>query len=413
MPKFLWTQKAAFGPRPRSGHAMAYDSKRQRTVLFGGDAAAAGLFGDTWEWDGENWTQITDLGPSPRSEFGMAYDNLRGKTVLFGGRTDRLLNDTWEWDGENWTQVEDSGPAPRSELALAFDPQRGQVVLCCGAGSLAPLADTWAWDGEAWTQAGEAGPPARMAHGLAYDPGRKALVLFGGWDSLTLFNDTWSWDGATWTQVADLGPSPRRSTALVTVENQLALFGGQLSAAPNGQQGEGDSWEWVGKRWVQRADFGPAARWSHAMAYDGARRRLVLFGGHAIAEGAPGENPVGRFLGDTWEHAAAPGEGPVENGPAGMLADFTLTPDVAPLAQIANGDPFLIQGTIRLATVSNQPLQVVILADLPGPALEVLIPAGVDVFTTKIPVPREAPVGTFTYRVRQDNNEKTAKFTIT
>ncbi|MCK9619126.1 MAG: kelch repeat-containing protein [Methylobacter sp.] len=43
MSKFLWAQKSNFGPSPRAGHAMAFDSKRGRMVLFGGNSDAGGL----------------------------------------------------------------------------------------------------------------------------------------------------------------------------------------------------------------------------------------------------------------------------------------------------------------------------------------------------------------------------------
>jgi hypothetical protein len=36
MSRFLWTQKEDIGPSARFGHAMAYDSVRSRTILFGG-----------------------------------------------------------------------------------------------------------------------------------------------------------------------------------------------------------------------------------------------------------------------------------------------------------------------------------------------------------------------------------------
>jgi hypothetical protein len=56
---------------------MAYDSKRERTVLFGGSAGNV-KFNDTWEWDGDNWTQVADTGPSARGGHAMAYDSNRG-----------------------------------------------------------------------------------------------------------------------------------------------------------------------------------------------------------------------------------------------------------------------------------------------------------------------------------------------
>jgi hypothetical protein len=44
------------GPRPRAGHSMAYDTTRNRTVLFGGTVGDA-LVNDTWEWDGQSWRE--------------------------------------------------------------------------------------------------------------------------------------------------------------------------------------------------------------------------------------------------------------------------------------------------------------------------------------------------------------------
>ena len=61
MIRILWTQKQDAGPAPRVYSAMAYDSNRGRTVLFGGlGGAGVGNLGDTWEWDGENWTHMAD-----------------------------------------------------------------------------------------------------------------------------------------------------------------------------------------------------------------------------------------------------------------------------------------------------------------------------------------------------------------
>jgi Galactose oxidase, central domain len=108
MPQFLWTQTQDVGPKPRRGHAVAFDAARSRMVLFGGKAAGS-LFNDTWEWDGENWTQVQDIGPTARWLHAMAYDAVRQRTVLFGGvSASSKLNDTWDWNGKVWTQVADS-----------------------------------------------------------------------------------------------------------------------------------------------------------------------------------------------------------------------------------------------------------------------------------------------------------------
>ncbi len=56
-------------------------------------------------FDGRTWSRITAAnGPSPRHSAGAAYDSKRDRVVLFGGRKGwpNDLNDTWEWDGARW-----------------------------------------------------------------------------------------------------------------------------------------------------------------------------------------------------------------------------------------------------------------------------------------------------------------------
>ena len=90
MTRLLWTQRQDLGPAARRDHAMAYDPVRQKTVLFGGEVLqrAPGdpqYLADTWEWDGQYWSQVSDIGPSPRILHRFAYDSARNRIVLFGG----------------------------------------------------------------------------------------------------------------------------------------------------------------------------------------------------------------------------------------------------------------------------------------------------------------------------------------
>ena len=61
----VWEDRAPT-PGLRGFHAMAYDSVRGKTVLFGG-AIGSGYAGDTWEWDGATWTQVAAGGPAARN----------------------------------------------------------------------------------------------------------------------------------------------------------------------------------------------------------------------------------------------------------------------------------------------------------------------------------------------------------
>src|SRR5207244_6663036 len=106
-------------------------------VLFGGFSGSFGP-GETWEWDGGRWTQVATSGPSTRHGHAMAFDSFRNVTVLMGGydSSGAALSDTWEWDGVLWTQRSAGLPnAPggaRADHAMAFDSARGLAALLGG-----------------------------------------------------------------------------------------------------------------------------------------------------------------------------------------------------------------------------------------------------------------------------------------
>ena len=136
-------------------HAMAYDARRQRVVMYGGAPPSGPRGSDTWEWDGSKWERIaTPTNPGPRSHHRMAYDAARGVIVLFGGG-DTTATDTWTYDGRDWRRHAVAGPAPRWSAAMAYDAARRRVVLFGGSRNARPydaFADTWEWDGERWTE---------------------------------------------------------------------------------------------------------------------------------------------------------------------------------------------------------------------------------------------------------------------
>jgi hypothetical protein len=299
MTRFLWVQKQDIGPKPRVGHAMAYDASRSRVVLFGGYSSGPELFNDTWEWDGENWTQVSDIGPTPRGRHAIVYDGARQRVVLFGGSDNSSdLGDTWEWDGQDWIQLADTGPSARSGHAMAFDSNRNRTVLFAGNGG-GVSSETWEWDGEEWMQVEDTGPSPRWDHAMTYDAIRKRVILFGGTQNAGVhLTDTWAWDGSVWTEVADIGPAASANTTLVFESSLSVLFGGSAFLPDGSGTVLGDSWSWDGKHWTKRQDIGPGPRRGHAMAYDSTRSRLVLFGG--LPDFTANRN---RLLGDTWEHA--------------------------------------------------------------------------------------------------------------
>lgn len=100
----------------RSGPAIAYDSTRQRVVLFGGNHSGGDLASDTWEWDGTTWQQQLPVTHPAARVTSVTYDEARRRIVLFGGYSrSGSFSDTWEWDGVNWTQRQPAVVPPARE----------------------------------------------------------------------------------------------------------------------------------------------------------------------------------------------------------------------------------------------------------------------------------------------------------
>jgi hypothetical protein len=135
---------------------------------------------------------------------------------------------------------------------------------------------------------------------MAYDPADGHVVLFGGYFASACNGDTWEFDGTDWTP-GSAGPGARCNHAMVydAARARIVLFGGGSSA---------DTWEYDGASWsgpVSTTTTPPGGSDS-AMSYDVARRRVVWFGS----------------LGDTWK-AAHDGERhgmPLGDGAKALLA---------------------------------------------------------------------------------------------
>jgi hypothetical protein len=262
-----WRLLAGVGPGPRTFPTMVYDAGRAEIVLFGGNrvlfgdsARPAVMLGDTWVLRGDIWTQASAEGPPPRAEAAMAYDTARRRTILFGGRFEHdgqtvRLGDTWEWDGVSWTRVSTAGPSPRSGVAMAYDPARHAVVLFGGSGG--PSGDTWAWNGRTWDSLPITAVPGRFNTVMAWDPGLERLVRFGGWDGKERTSDTWELRDRGWVRVCGDGPSGRNHSALADAPDRgsLLLYGGH-----DGDNVFGDLWERRHGRWVLRQFAGAVRR---------------------------------------------------------------------------------------------------------------------------------------------------------
>ncbi|MBL8723154.1 MAG: hypothetical protein JNK49_03870 [Planctomycetes bacterium] len=188
-------------PPPTSFVRMVYDSVRQRVVMHGGYVTRQGVYGqvstETWElrslgFGAFTWDLRTTIGtPPPLHQPAMAYDERRQRVVLFGGdySWENASNEHWEYEGVagRWTRVfPPQLPPPRLLHAMSYDVARGVVLVHGGArrffgGGFMSYDDLWEYDGATWTQRtpSTTTPGNKNSHNLAYDVARARLVAFG------------------------------------------------------------------------------------------------------------------------------------------------------------------------------------------------------------------------------------------
>lgn len=287
-----WVQRVTAQPTAVYATAVAWDSVRQRLVLFGGRGTTMLRLAETWELGPTGWVQRTPTtSPPARSGHDLAYDPVRQRVILFGGFPDSgtRLGDTWEWDGTNWSaRTPAMAPSARSGHRMAWDPLRSVVVLfggrIDGTTSTSYQSDTWTWNGTTWALAASTGPTAREGVALAWDPGLLTgrLVLHGGVGNGGNRNDTLSWDGSAWTLLAPTtSPSGRvfHDMAYSPALGKLLLYGGATGGSA-GATYLGDTWVFDRTTWTQLVPVTtPGLRNGHSMEWDPSRNRVTLIGG--------------------------------------------------------------------------------------------------------------------------------------
>jgi hypothetical protein len=189
----------------------------------------------------------------------------------------------------------DVRPSGREGHCLVYDAANRRVILLDGyqPPHKPEFGEVWSWDGKHWEIIPGHGPTARSLSGAVYDSRRKRIVLFGGVGNKgyeDLRGDTWEWDGKRWWEMSDRAIGTRDHHAMVYDEARAktVMYGGVNAA----REFVKDTCEWDGTKWTRIAAPGPGGRVHFAMTYDSSRKKVVLFGGS-------GEDR--RKLNDTWE----------------------------------------------------------------------------------------------------------------
>jgi hypothetical protein len=273
------------------------------------------------------WVHRTDVGsPGARGGAAMAYDTDRHVTVLFGGdvsgsAADTWFNDTWEYDGTQWTQITIDGPIPprRSNHAMCYNPVLHQVMMTGGENVGGYLGDSWVYTptspGHAvWTT----GPdlpnglfmvPGRSGHTMVFDEGLQEIVLVGGAVQVSGNEYTRTeiivYDGVNWQayplggELQDFGFGfangragvARHMMAYDSDEQRWLLFQGWVGCDQPGTPcnpstdpteypfGDGFASNGTFRNLIYGYSLATHARQQGAMVYDKTRKRFVIVGG--------------------------------------------------------------------------------------------------------------------------------------
>ena len=296
-----WTMLAPpFAPPGRDSAQGTFDASAGVLVMFGGQASFAPSepVGDSWTF---NYSRVrwTTMIPTARSSQGMAADG-NGTILVFGGRDnfESYKSDSWVFDASRnlWTsKTPQASPPPRNFPSMAYDEAAGLFVLF---GGYYPLRnDTWTYSpgADSWTNASpDISPTPRLQAPMAYDPDERVSVLFGGSSMTTALADTWKYDAGAnaWTKLGPAtSPGPRSLHAMAydRASHRFVLFGGTDGSYL------GDTWtlNLTENAWKNETPaYSPPARTGHSMVYDQSRGLVVLFGGRN----------GGGYLNDTWAY---------------------------------------------------------------------------------------------------------------
>src|SRR6266566_747311 len=130
---------------------VTYDSESDRVILFGGNYFGAR---ETWAFDynANAWTNMTPTEttlPSARSAHALAYDSRYDRVILFGGQASSGGDETWAYDfnANTWTNLKPAiHPSWRYFHAMDFDVKSDRVVMFGGSAATGINNETWAYD---------------------------------------------------------------------------------------------------------------------------------------------------------------------------------------------------------------------------------------------------------------------------
>jgi len=170
-------------PPIRNSASFAYAAGCDRGILFGGFP----LTNQVWAYDfNTNTWQQRASGPPSALRTGMAYDSARDRVVLWTQQAE-----TWSYDcaANQWTRLNTTGPPDPGAgpvVLMAHDIQSDRSVL------FHETPTTWAFDFDAnlWTSMNPPVSPTASHAGMTYVSHQDRIILYGGGSQ---HRETWAY----------------------------------------------------------------------------------------------------------------------------------------------------------------------------------------------------------------------------
>jgi hypothetical protein len=247
-------------PHPRNGGALVYHARLKETVLIGGvyeDNKGYQILFDVWLWNGKRWKKNNMLCPVKEPEG--VYDPTTGKILVLGEVTnkDKLIDEgarqfeLWSFDGADWQRESQDVPVADGFSQLAFNHHRQTLLLPVSENGTLVMYE---WNKAGWTKKSVTtmAPTARTRFMFAYDAARQVAYLHGGrTDQKEFLNDLWQWNGSQWTNITPAEALGKKASArMVYGKKEMVEYGGALDE--NGKTTTtNEIWMLRGGQWVK------------------------------------------------------------------------------------------------------------------------------------------------------------------
>ncbi len=217
---YAWKKLAPATTVYRYGHSLVFDTTDNTLLMFGGRDGGEAYSNSVYQWNGTDWSLRSVAGgstPGARMYHSAAYDSVRNRMVIFGGMDNagNYTRQLYEWDNATrwWYYQTNSTIEARIHAGMTYDPVKQRIIVFGGEESGAfyytGYGDTWEYNGAtyAWT---------------------KAITNPWTWGSYAScpFNDTDCWENLTVTQ----SPMPRWGQMMVydPTMRRTVLSGGMI-----------------------------------------------------------------------------------------------------------------------------------------------------------------------------------------